>query len=593
MRKINKIIIAMLLASTISSVYAANNSKLYSDVPLNHWAYKAVEDLTEKGLIVGFPNGTFRGNKPLTRYSFAMVVSRMLDRYSELLENGNFVSQKDLKTLEDLVSEFVNEIESISEDVKVLKTDVKELKDDVKQNKTDISELKEQVNEKNSEIDSKLERLGKVKVTGDILLQNIDYQKTAKNVDDFQNVQVRIGFNAKPSDKVEADFQYVAYDKDLDSNNDNRIQNIDQPDALGHDYNGTSKSTFGRARGENKVEIAKVKVNKVFNDNDYMQAGRDFMTHGHALVINDYADAITYSTKAGDVTITGNAIFADYDNGLNPDKKGEQIWNINADVEAKGHNIYAGLYQQDTKTYYDVTRDANGQITNVDVQYKDRLKQVAEIGSSGNITNDGKVKYDVALVASTNERKNMYNQGRKDKATGYMEHVAVTYDASPNLALKAAYTTADEKFDGIISLDKNQGSIDGHTTPFDDIARYHNLLGGMLNDKFYNTSDLKLQFEYSFANNQSLRFAYDLVKENHNFAKTGFTNMGQRVNDWNMAGYNKLDAKISTLEYKYQFDPSTRLSLGYTNADKGDCRDSLDQKMKDEQLFWTELFSKF
>ena len=222
MRKINKIIIAMLLASTISSVYAANNSKLYSDVPLNHWAYKAVEDLTEKGLIVGFPNGTFRGNKPLTRYSFAMVVSRMLDRYSELLENGNFVSQKDLKTLEDLVSEFVNEIESISEDVKVLKTDVKELKDDVKQNKTDISELKEQVNEKNSEIDSKLERLGKVKVTGDILLQSIDYQKTAKNMDDFQNVQVRIGFNAKPSDKVEADFQYVAYDKDLDSNNDNR-----------------------------------------------------------------------------------------------------------------------------------------------------------------------------------------------------------------------------------------------------------------------------------------------------------------------------------------------------------------------------------
>jgi hypothetical protein len=60
-----------------------------------------------------------------------------------------------------------------------------------------------------------------------------------------------------------------------------------------------------------------------------------------------------------------------------------------------------------------------------------------------------------------------------------------------------------------------------------------------------------------------------------------------------MSGYNKLDAKISTLEYKYQFDPSTRLSLGYINADKSSSRDNLNMKMKDEQLFWTEVFSKF
>ncbi len=595
MRKLNKFIVAMLLASAITSVNAASNkSRLYSDVPTNHWAYKAVEDLTQKGLVVGLPNGTFKGNKPLTRYSFAVVVSRMLERYSELTENGNFVSQKDLKTLEDLVSEFVTEIESISEDIKNIKSDVADLKTDVKQNKEDISDLKDQVSQKNTEIDSRLDRLGKVKVTGDILLQNIDYQKTELNADDFQNVQVRIGFNAKPSDKVEADFQYVAYDKDLDSNNDNpRIQNIKAKDPYGGDYNGTSKTPFGRARGNNEVEIAKIKVNKIFNDNDYLQAGRDFMTHGHALVINDYADAVTYGTKAGDVNITANAIFADYDNGVNPNKKGQQILNVNADVNAKGHNIYAGLYEHDTKNYYDVTTNMDGEVVFAELQYKNRKQQIAEIGSSGKITNDGKLKYDVAMVSSTNERKNMYNQGRKDKATGYMEHVALAYDASPIFNLKAAYTTADKYFDGILSLDKNQGSVDGRTTPFDDIARFHNLLGGMFNDKFYNTSNLKLQLEYSFANNQSLRFAYDIVKENHKQVKTGFTPDGDYCDNWNMAGYNKLDAKISTLEYKYRFDPSTRLSLGYTNADKSDCRDETDQKIKDEQLFWTEVYSKF
>ena len=578
MRKLNKFVLALLFASAITGVHAAaDKSKLYSDVPTNHWAYKAVEDLTQKGLIVGMPNGTFKGNKPLTRYSFAVVVSRMLERYSELTENGNFVSQKDLKTLEDLVSEFVTEIESISEDIKTIKSDVSDLKIDVKQNKTDISELKE----KSNEIDSRLDNLGKVKVRGDILVQSLDYQKTALNIDDLQNVQVRIGFNAKPSDKVEADFQYVAYDRDLDSNNDDVVK-----------PNGTSKSTFGRARGDNKVEIAKVKVNKVFNDNDHIQVGRDFMTHGHALVLNDYADAVSYSTKAGDVTITGNAIYADYDNGINPNKKDEQIWNINADVEVKGHNIYAGLYQQDTKNYTNIIRNPNDVIIGADLLYKDRLKQVAEVGSSGKVTNDGKLKYDVAMVASMNERKNMINAGKKDRATGYMEHVALAYDASPNLNLKAAYTTADKNFDGIISLDKNQGSMDGHTTPFDDIARFQNLLGGMFADKFFNTSDFKLQLEYSFANNQSIRFAYDIVKENHNQVKSGYTPNGTFCDNWNMAGYDKLDAKISTLEYKYRFDPSTRLSFGYTNADKSDCRDA-NEKLKDEQLFWTEVFSKF
>ena len=202
------------------------------------------------------------------------------------------------------------------------------------------------------------------------------------------------------------------------------------------------------------------------------------------------------------------------------------------------------------------------------------------------------------MVASVNERKNMANGGLKDKATGYMEHVAVTWDSSPNFTMKAAYTTADKNFDGIISLDKTQSSVNGQTTPFDDIARFQNLLGGMLNDKFYNTSDLKLQLEYYFANNQSLRFAYDIVKENHDFVKTGFTDHGQSVSNYNIASYDKLDARISTLEYKYQFDPSTRLSFGYTNADKGDCKvgDGFNNnltKLKDEQLFWTEVYSKF
>jgi hypothetical protein len=49
------------------------------DVPEGHWAADAVQLLVDEGLIVGYPDGTFRGEKPMTRYEYAMVVQRMVD----------------------------------------------------------------------------------------------------------------------------------------------------------------------------------------------------------------------------------------------------------------------------------------------------------------------------------------------------------------------------------------------------------------------------------------------------------------------------------------------------------------------------------
>jgi len=50
-----------------------------SPVPFDHWAYDAVEALRNQGLIIGFPDESFRGDCPLTRYEFAMLISRLLD----------------------------------------------------------------------------------------------------------------------------------------------------------------------------------------------------------------------------------------------------------------------------------------------------------------------------------------------------------------------------------------------------------------------------------------------------------------------------------------------------------------------------------
>jgi hypothetical protein len=50
----------------------------FEDVPMDHWAYQAVETLTQAGLIEGYPDGEFKGNQPMTRYEFAMIIARAL-----------------------------------------------------------------------------------------------------------------------------------------------------------------------------------------------------------------------------------------------------------------------------------------------------------------------------------------------------------------------------------------------------------------------------------------------------------------------------------------------------------------------------------
>ena len=56
----------------------ADGTTLFPDVASNHWAYEAVSDLSRRGLVEGYPDGTFGGDRLLTRYEFAEIVYRAL-----------------------------------------------------------------------------------------------------------------------------------------------------------------------------------------------------------------------------------------------------------------------------------------------------------------------------------------------------------------------------------------------------------------------------------------------------------------------------------------------------------------------------------
>jgi len=56
----------------------------FADTPTNHWAYDAIAELAAKGLIEGYPDGTFKGDRAMTRYEMAMVVARLLARIESI-----------------------------------------------------------------------------------------------------------------------------------------------------------------------------------------------------------------------------------------------------------------------------------------------------------------------------------------------------------------------------------------------------------------------------------------------------------------------------------------------------------------------------
>lgn len=56
----------------------ADRTTLFPDVPSNHWAYDAVYALSERGLVEGYPDGTFGGDRMMTRYEFAQIVYRAI-----------------------------------------------------------------------------------------------------------------------------------------------------------------------------------------------------------------------------------------------------------------------------------------------------------------------------------------------------------------------------------------------------------------------------------------------------------------------------------------------------------------------------------
>ncbi|WP_052672407.1 iron uptake porin [Aliterella atlantica] len=101
-----------------------------SDVQPTDWAFQALQSLVERyGCIAGYPDGTYRGNRALTRYEFAAGLNACLDRVNELITTAtaDSVSKEDLATLQRLQAEFSTELASLRGRLDALEMQASEL----------------------------------------------------------------------------------------------------------------------------------------------------------------------------------------------------------------------------------------------------------------------------------------------------------------------------------------------------------------------------------------------------------------------------------------------------------------------------------
>ncbi|MDR7563434.1 MAG: S-layer homology domain-containing protein [Armatimonadota bacterium] len=140
---------AVVLALVLALV-APGFTQPFADVPTNHWAYDAIAELAAKGLIEGYPDGTFKGNQPLTRYEMAMVVARIIARIEAIptppppeVRRADLdavrrdlgaavgrisVNERNIATLQRLVNEFRAELQALGVRVTALEEELQALR---------------------------------------------------------------------------------------------------------------------------------------------------------------------------------------------------------------------------------------------------------------------------------------------------------------------------------------------------------------------------------------------------------------------------------------------------------------------------------
>ena len=225
---------AIFAATAVLGVTTAFAANPFSDVTPDSWAYQAVSQLAASGIVNGYPDGTFKGQNDITRYEMAQMVAKAM-------ANQDRANAEQQAIINRLADEFSNELNNLG--VRVARLE---------------------------------DRVGNVKVTGDMRLRYQDAEHESSKFD----ARARLQFNAKVNDRTDAVVRLT-----------------------------TGNFVFGNADAAAKatVKFDRAFVNHKFGERVSVKAGRFGQMLGAGLAYDDAFDGVQFN--AGNEKINFQAAY--------------------------------------------------------------------------------------------------------------------------------------------------------------------------------------------------------------------------------------------------------------------------------------------
>ena len=225
---------AIFAATAVLGVTTAFAANPFSDVTPDSWAYQAVSQLAASGIVNGYPDGTFKGQNDITRYEMAQMIAKAM-------ANQDRANAEQQAMINRLADEFSNELNNLG--VRVARLE---------------------------------DRVGNVKVTGDMRLRYRDAEHESSKFDG----RARLQFNAKVNDRTDAVVRLT-----------------------------TGNFEFGNADAAAKatVKFDRAFVNHKFGERVSVKAGRFGQMLGAGLAYDDAFDGVQFN--AGNEKINFQAAY--------------------------------------------------------------------------------------------------------------------------------------------------------------------------------------------------------------------------------------------------------------------------------------------
>ena len=211
---------AIFAATAVLGVTTAFAANPFSDVTPDSWAYQAVSQLAQAGIVNGYPDGTFKGQNDITRYEMAQMVAKAM-------ANQDRANAEQQAMINRLADEFSNELNNLG--VRVARLE---------------------------------DRVGNVKVTGDMRLRYQDAEKENSKFD----ARARVQFNAKVNDRTDAVVRLTS-----------------------------GNFEFGNASKTATASVDRAYVNHKFGERVSVKAGRFGQMIGAGLAYDDAFDGVQFN----------------------------------------------------------------------------------------------------------------------------------------------------------------------------------------------------------------------------------------------------------------------------------------------------------